>query len=690
MKPLRPFNTSALSSQLFVWILICSLIPTIVLATLNLQSFKQAFIAQEQAALNHVIDKKVRQIENYMDERISDVQFISSNLETKLAMQKLNKHYIKNFNQNYTYKKIENTYKDYFNRLQAHGYYDIFLVSTTGEIIFSVEHESDFATNLFTGIYKESGLSKVVQQAKYSLESNSSSFQYYEPSKEPAAFIAAPILEDGVLLGIAAYQVNAEIIQQVLLDVRGPMHSREVVVGSAKGDKYSFQAKVRNNPKIQVGEFLPINKAPSPLKKAMKGIISNSIEYDNRNKKVIAATRYIPSMQWGLVVKEDLSEVLMVYNNMVSLILIFILVVLLSVLIIAAYLGKKISQPFVELVDVSNSMAQGDLTVKAEGKGFEESLKLAKSFNRMASIINTDQNILENIVSLRTTELQEEVELRKGKETDLENSNAELKDSISQLKLAQDQLIESEKMASLGSLVAGIAHEINTPLGVAVTSSSILGPSIKKIKKSLQDGTLTKEQMLKFVTNLDEAALLIEHNLNRTTDLVKSFKQVAVEKTNLHKAEFDLNRLLETLLISLIPETKKYNVNINNAIPNNIILDSYSGDFYQLLTNLILNSLIHGFGKNKNGNLVVTANLSDHMLSLSIKDDGVGMHQDMSDRIFEPFYTSKRGTGGSGLGLSIVYNIVNTKLGGEISVISKPDEGAEFIIVCPDKSMMSE
>lgn len=673
-------NRFSLSSKLFLWIFLSAMVPIVVLTTIYLVSFRSSLLAQEKEHLSQLADKKVEQVEVYISQRIDDARLLSKSVQSKKLLEDLIPLYKHKNSQTKAYYIKEKKHRDFFQDFKERGYFDIFLISPEGEIIFSLIHESDFATNIYSGEYRNSGLNKVVKRAGYFLEASSSSFEFYPPSNEAAAFVAAPILRDGKLMGIVALQVDSNIIHNVTLDLGGSKKTREVVVASKHGNYFSYQTRVKYDASIKVGRELPIAELPYPLYKAMGGERSTAVELDYRNVKVIAASRYLPSMHWGMVFKEDYAEAMQVFDRLLYFSVAILILLSLGALLLARYLGRTVAQPLVNMTEVTHSIAQGNMDLTVDIEGFKESVELAKSFNKMSGRLKDARNNLEHKVAERTFELEQEMKLRKKNEVDLEKSYLQLSRSMLHLKTAQDQLIESEKMASLGSLVAGIAHEINTPLGIAITSTSLFKDAVGKMEEELSNKTLTEGVFKEHLIQLHEIESLLENNLGRTASLVKNFKQVAVDQTNLHKAKFYLYELVESLLVSLQPETKKYTVDIINAVSDDIVIDSYSGDFYQLLTNLILNAMIHAFEGKEKGKLIINGKLKGDQVTLMVSDNGNGIPKENLASIFKPFYTTRRDVGGSGLGLSIVYNIVKQKLQGDIEVQSTLNEGTEFIV----------
>ncbi|NQY93028.1 MAG: sensor histidine kinase [Campylobacteraceae bacterium] len=265
----------------------------------------------------------------------------------------------------------------------------------------------------------------------------------------------------------------------------------------------------------------------------------------------------------------------------------------------------------------------------------------------------------------------------------LENSNEELQTSLTHLKLTQNKLIESEKMASLGGLVAGVAHEINTPIGIGLTGITYLLEITQKIKKEYNQDQITEEAFKEYLIQCEELSTTISSNLFKTAQLVKSFKQVAVDRDSEEKREFNLADYMHEVIASLNSIIKKANVSINIQCDEGISLNSYPGAYSQLLSNLISNSIEHGF-KNKNQG-VITINITSEsdLLTIIYTDDGIGITKENKAKIFDPFYTTNRFKGGKGLGLNIIYNIVTSNLNGNIECACEQDIGAKFIIILP-------
>lgn len=260
---------------------------------------------------------------------------------------------------------------------------------------------------------------------------------------------------------------------------------------------------------------------------------------------------------------------------------------------------------------------------------------------------------------------------------------AELEEALASLREAQAQLIDSEKMAALGSLVAGVAHEVNTPVGVAVTAVSHLREELARIAAPFHENRLKRSELEAFLADTGRIADLLLSNLNRAAELVKGFKQVAVHQTSDLLGDFDVAGELRSVLISLHPEIKRRPVAVDLECRDGLVMHSYPGAFAQIVTNLVMNSLLHAFEGRESGRILLSAREDAGQLVLEYADDGCGVPEDQLGRIFEPFYTTRRGKGGTGLGLHIVYNLVTFRLKGRIRADSAPGRGLSLHIRVP-------
>lgn len=282
-------------------------------------------------------------------------------------------------------------------------------------------------------------------------------------------------------------------------------------------------------------------------------------------------------------------------------------------------------------------------------------------------------------------ELRQENENRQYIEDELRKRNAELAQSMETLKLAKDQLLESERMASLGGLVAGIAHDVNTPLGVGVTAASFLEERIQTLKAAYEDKSLTNKTMANFVSEAEQTTNLLLSNLNRASELIASFKQVAVDQASEAERQFNLNTYLHEVLQSLQPSFKQTRHTVDIRCPDDLEVRCAPGVIAQVTTNMIMNSVNHGFENKSDGHIILDIKEDGDDIVINYRDDGRGMEADELDQLFDAFFTTKRGQGGSGLGTHIMYNLVTQTLGGQIEANSEPGRGLEYIIRFPKR-----
>ncbi|CAN1211144.1 ATP-binding protein [Tumidithrix helvetica PCC 7403] len=273
---------------------------------------------------------------------------------------------------------------------------------------------------------------------------------------------------------------------------------------------------------------------------------------------------------------------------------------------------------------------------------------------------------------------------RKQAEAALYKKNAELASALEELKNTQKQLVESEKNAALGGMVAGIAHEVNTPVGSSLMAASILDNATRKFKESFDRGELKKSSLQAYLEKAKSSCEILLANLQRAAELIQNFKQVAVDQASLEQRTFAVKQYIEGVLISLEPQLKHTPHKVSVHGDAEIVMRSYPGAFSQIVTNLVMNSLTHAYhGIDKVGQLRFDLTLQEDNVLITYSDDGKGIPADSLAKIFEPFFTTARDRGGSGLGLHIIYNLVTQNLKGTIVCESAMGVGTKFILTLP-------
>ena len=293
----------------------------------------------------------------------------------------------------------------------------------------------------------------------------------------------------------------------------------------------------------------------------------------------------------------------------------------------------------------------------------------------------TRQRAAEREIRNMNLELELRVQARTEK---LEIANQELSVALESVRAMQTELVRSEKLAALGSLVAGVAHELNTPIGNSVTVGSTLQHQVNDLADAFTKGELRRSTLLVFTENAKRGTDILMRALSRASELIGSFKRVAVDQSSDQRRCFDLQTTLREVCLTLEPMYKSTPFDLTLALPDEIEMDSFPGALGQLITNFVSNALQHGFEGRSSGQMHVraVADGPDHV-TLQFSDDGIGMSQGTLNRVFDPFFTTKLGQGGSGLGMNIVYNIVHEVLGGSIEIASSPDAGTLITVRLP-------
>lgn len=285
-------------------------------------------------------------------------------------------------------------------------------------------------------------------------------------------------------------------------------------------------------------------------------------------------------------------------------------------------------------------------------------------------------------ITARREQEQEIMELNTTLEKRVAERTAELSATLDNLQRAQEELLQSEKLASLGALVAGVAHELNTPIGNALMVATSFDFARKQLEQGMQQG-LTRSALQDFLNEVRDGSQIIERNLARSAELISSFKQLAVDQTSYQRRPFGLRTLSHEIVTTLQPTLRKTPFILRNELSEDVVLDSYPGPLGQVLINLINNALTHAFIGREQGIIRLGCLMEGENVHITVCDDGVGIGEQQQKKIFDPFFTTQLGKGGSGLGLHIVYTLVTGLLGGRIEVRSNPDEGTCFTLILP-------
>ena len=309
----------------------------------------------------------------------------------------------------------------------------------------------------------------------------------------------------------------------------------------------------------------------------------------------------------------------------------------------------------------------------------EEVAKKTATLSRI--MLDLEQQKDELIINQR--ELRQENENRQFVEDELRKRNSELASSMETIQMARDQLIESERLATLGGLVAGITHDVNTPLGVSVTATSFLQDRVQKLQSAYDDKKLTGSTMASFLNDAQQTITLLTNNLTRASDLISSFKHVAVDQTSEVEREINVSDYVNEIVQSLAPNFKKTQHTIDINCPEDLSLKCSPGVLAQIITNMIINSLIHGFEDIEKGTIKLDIAMHENDLIINYADDGKGLSEENLNRLFDAFFTTRRGKGGSGLGTHIMHSLITQTLNGKVEAFSQPNQGLQYKITIP-------
>lgn len=425
---------------------------------------------------------------------------------------------------------------------------------------------------------------------------------------------------------------NKDVIRLTLYDMSGVVLSStdRDLIGSRSPDELLQAVKQSRTMVTHMThdpDKLPKVRLVAPLNE--DGIVIGSIEL------------LLNSSEESTLIRERVQRSLIV-GSLISILLLGLLWLIIRRLLIL---------PLLKLREAAASVKQGKAYEKVELQASQEINEVAHAFNDMVS--------------------------------NLEDRYQELQQVLNTLQQTQRQLVESEKMVALGNLVAGVSHEINTPIGIGVTAVSFLDQRTGEFVSLYRDNKMKKSDLEQYIQNVGESVAMIQANLQRASELIRGFKQIAVDQSSEVKRKFKMQEYMNEVVLSLKPSLKKTQHEIQIVCDENLEIYSYPGAFSQVMTNFVMNSLIHAYEPGERGNLVFHASKKNQQLIMKYSDDGKGMPAEIRDRIFEPFFTTNRGGGGTGLGMHIVYNIVTQSLGGTIHCESEVGRGTTFIIHIP-------
>ncbi|SOD20755.1 response regulator [Nitrosomonas ureae] len=402
---------TSLTQRFAVWFTLVSLLPILFIGNSLLHTFETEIKEAAIQKVSAIADKKVEQIDSYLLERLSDVYLVSGMNTTHEAMVKLTAAFEQHGVDSDEYRQLDANYRESFKRFLDYArYYDLFLISTQGTIVYSQAHESDFATNLRTDRYRDTGLGKVTRHALDNLESSISDFEYYEPSKGAiAAFVATPIMIDGEIQGVLALQIYSHLVFSVISNNVGLSNSGETIVARLEDDQTALvMAPLKYDLDAALKRKIPLDNPPfsTAIQYALNGDSGGALTVNYRGKEVVAAWRYLPRLKWGMVVQINADEAFASVYHVHFVGVVIVILTFLAALFGAFLFNRRVVDPLKHLNQSALEISAGNLHLRAAIEGWNEMRQLAQTFNLMVERLNASNMELENRVAARTADLQ--------------------------------------------------------------------------------------------------------------------------------------------------------------------------------------------------------------------------------------------------------------------------------------------
>ena len=415
---------TSLTQRFAVWFTLVSLLPILFIGNSLLHTFEKEIKNSAIRNVSAIADKKIEQIDSYLKERFLDSSLVRDSSTTHEAIMEFSRIFEQSGVESDDYRRLDASYRENFKRfVEEAKYYDIFLISTKGDIVYTQAHESDFATNLLTGPYRDTGLGKVTRYALDNLKSSISDFERYAPSKGAiAAFVATPVIINGEIKGVLALQIFSERVFAVIANNVGLSDSGETVVARLEDDHSALvMAPLKYDPDAALKRRIPLNiPSAEAMKNALKGNSDGALTFDYRGKEVVAAWGYLPLMKWGIVVHIDADEAFASVHKLHFVGLIILVLTLLAALFGAILFNRRVVDPLKHLNRSALEISAGNLHQRVAIEGWDEMRQLADTFNIMVERLNAsdqernkaEENLLqlnqqlENKVAVRTADLQ--------------------------------------------------------------------------------------------------------------------------------------------------------------------------------------------------------------------------------------------------------------------------------------------
>lgn len=641
--------------RLLAALLLVALVPLTGLQQSLTGLFAGVLRAKITSNLAAIADHKAEQIDFIISRQVDNATLLSELPSTRHAMHEVSRAFYEGGLSSLRYRHSRQSYLHGIDRaFELQGFYDLFLITPQGDVFLTYKQEADLGTNLFSGPFRNSQLSKVVKQALMVLETGASDFEWYAPSNAHAAFIATPVMNGSNLIGVLAVQITDEIIHEVVSDYAGLGQTGETVLAQRFDDHAIIVAPLRNEPDAEMKRELRASAVPGlPAGRALAGEEGQGESLDYRRVPVLAAWRYLPRTGMAMVVKMDKSEAYAPVQQLQYLGLGLLVVAMFIAVSVALWLGRAIVRPVKMLTKTATDIASGHLDQRVEKLRDDEIGQLATAFNRMTdNLVHTQQELrehqanLEKTVEQRTEDLQKEVEEHKRAEAELSRYMEKLENSNREL----------DEFAYIA------AHDLKEPLRGIHNYASFLQEDYSD--KLGAEGRNYLERMQRLAER--QTALidrLLAYSRIGSNELVVELADIENIVDNVAE---DLKTFLESQQVELRRPTR---------LPKLVCNPVRVGELFQ---NLIVNASKYNDKAEKW--VEVGCNLKDNTQVFYVRDNGIGIapqHQESVFRMFKRLHEQNKYGGGTGAGLTIVKKIVQ-RHGGRIWLESVPGEGTTF------------
>ncbi len=617
---------SSLSVKVFFRSVVISLLPLIIMSEIFLSEFEEQIQRIEFNHLAKMSDKKIEQISTYINERIADVEALSRNPVMVNAIEDIDAAFKNRTSNPVEYQRADHKIRAFAANFLRAGYYDLFLIAPNSDIVFTVLHEVDFATNLIDGPYSNSGLANVSRNVMAALETDVSDFFYYQPSDEAAAFIASPIMKQGKILGVLVAQIDIDRVFEVVTDNVGLGETGETVIARKENNIMSFigplKFKETSDSKLAISMDSDL---AIPMQNALEGLSGHDFSVDYHGQNVIAVWRYLPVFRWGIVVKKDVKEVFSSVQDMRELSQFVLLSLLLIILVIGYFIGQSIVRPIRKMTQVAKEIAAGDFHQRVKVKSHDEIGQLAKTFNQMTD--NLQKSHL-NLVN---------------KAEEAERANLAKSDFLSHM-----------------------SHELRTPLNAILGFAQMLNLDAEEFDD-------TQQSNVKEILDAGHHLLKLINELLDLTNIESGHIEISME-------EVQIDDVLQHSISLIKAQADSRHIKlIDNISGKGYTLNADNTRLKQVLLNLMSNAVKYN---QDHGHITLEAKIiNKNRLNISIIDTGKGLNQEEITKLFTSFerLDTINNVEGTGIGLVITKHLVEL-MGGTINVESTPGQGCEFCV----------